>query len=682
MLRLVSFSSLVLAASLMAAQGVPKKSLPASSHKLHPKTAKPEAAQAPLTEEERAIHVLNRFTFGPRPGDVQLVEKMGTDAWFEQQLNPAQINDSALEKRLSDYPSLTLKAQQLLTIMPTEQLLRRVMEGKASYPSDPATAAIYQVLIAKAEAEKAKNDAAQKQTTPMTPEQEQALQEQEAAQKKANQARALVLAEQLLALSKAQRMPAILQMPVQDRIALTENLQEPQKGQLFVDFTPREREIFSEMGGNFRGASNVAINELMQAKILRAILSERQLQEVMTDFWFNHFNVFVHKDADRFYTASYERDTIRPHALGKFRDLLLATAKDPAMLVYLDNWQSIGPDSMAAGRPRQGQKNFIPRGLNENYGREVMELHTVGVNGGYTQADVTNLSKILTGWTVDHPELGGGFVFEPRRHEPGAKTWFGHTVQENGYAEGEQALAWLAAQPQTAHFISYKLAQRFVADNPPESLVDRMAKSFLSSDGDIKEVLRTMYHSPEFWSPTHYRTKVKTPLEFVASAFRATDTIPTNPGALVYTLQRMGEPLYQMLPPTGYPMTADHWMNSGALVDRLNFALALSSNRLGGMKFDAPHLLAAGLIARPSAAATRSSRTLRVSETFGSTPSGEDEALGLMESMLIDGQVSSQTHEVVRKELQDLPPSQAQDPAQVLNTMTALLLGAPEFQMR
>lgn len=682
MLRLVSLSSLILLASLSTAQSLPKKNSSSSSHKTHTKTVKSEPAQAPLTEEERAIHVLNRFTFGPRPGDIQTVEKMGTDAWFEQQLNPGQINDSVLERRLSDYPALALKPQQLLAIMPTEQMLRQVMQGKASYPSDPTVAAIYQVLIAKADAEKAKNEAAQKQTTPLTPEQEQALQQQEAAQKKANQARALVLAEQLLTIPKNQRMPTILQMPVQDRIILTENLQEPQKGQLVADFTPREREIFGEMGGNFRGATNVVANELMQAKILRAILSERQLQEVMTDFWFNHFNVFIHKDSDRFYTASYERDTIRPHALGKFRDLLLATAKDPAMLVYLDNWQSIGPDSIAAGRPRPGQKNFVPRGLNENYGREVMELHTVGVNGGYTQADVTNLSKILTGWTVDRPEFGGGFVFDPRRHEPGDKRWFGQTIRENGYAEGEQALAWLAAQPQTAHFISYKLAQRFVADNPPESLVDRMAKTFLSSDGDIKEVLRTMYHSPEFWSPKYYRTKVKTPLEFVASAFRATDTVPTNPGALVYTLQRMGEPLYQMLPPTGYPMTADHWMNTGALVDRLNFALALSGSKIGGIKFDAPHLLAAGLITRPAATGTRSTRPLRVAETTSSTPSGEDEALGLMESMLINGQVSAQTHTVIRQQLQDLSLPQAQDPAQVLNTMTALLLGAPEFQMK
>jgi uncharacterized protein (DUF1800 family) len=420
----------------------------------------------------------------------------------------------------------------------------------------------------------------------------------------------------------------------------------------------------------------------MQAKILRAILSERQLQEVMTDFWFNHFNVFIHKDSDRHYTASYERDTIRPHALGKFSDLLLATARDPAMLVYLDNWSSIGPNSLAAGRLRPQQNKLVQRGLNENYGREVMELHTVGVDGGYTQSDVTNLSKILTGWTVDHPEQGGGFVFDPRKHEPGKKNWFGQTIQDNGYAEGERALKWLAAQPQTAHFISYKLAQRFVVDEPPSSLVDRMAKSYLNSDGDIKQVLRTMYRSPEFWSPKYYRTKVKTPLEFVASAFRATATAPTNPGALVGTLQRMGEPLYQMLPPTGYPMTADHWMNSGTLVDRLNFALALANSKLGNTKFDAPHLLAIELFVRPAPTPDREGHPVQIAKVANTAFSGASEALGLMEGTLIIGHVSSQTHAVINQKLEEAVAQGDEDPAQILNMTAALLLGSPEFQMR
>jgi uncharacterized protein (DUF1800 family) len=351
------------------------------------------------------------------------------------------------------------------------------------------------------------------------------------------------------------------------------------------------------------------------------------------------------------------------------------------MLDYLDNRTSIGPDSLAAGRAKPGQKQ-ADRGLNENYGREVMELHTVSVNGGYTQADVTNLAEIFTGWTVDHPELGGPFVFDPRRHEPGSKKWFGHTVKEDGFNEGVQALLWLAAQPQTAHFISYKLAQRFVAEDPPPVLVDRMAQTFLTSNGDIRQVLSTMVHSPEFWSRTNYRTKVKTPLEFVASAFRATDTNPTNPGALVGIFARMGEPLYQMQPPTGYPMTADHWMNSAALVDRLNFSMALATSKLGGMKFDAPRLLAAGLLDRPGPDADGShpaaAEPVALKQTAGH-PDGEEMALALMEQMLVAGDVSAKTNSVIREQLAQ---SQQQDPSQTLETMTALILGSPEFQMR
>jgi uncharacterized protein (DUF1800 family) len=404
----------------------------------------------------------------------------------------------------------------------------------------------------------------------------------------------------------------------------------------------------------------------------------------MTDFWFNHFNIFLHKNPiETYYLASYERDAIRAHALGKFKELLLATAEHPAMLDYLDSRTSIGPDSLAANRAKANPKQ-ADRGLNENYGREVMELHTVSVNGGYTQADVTNLAKILTGWTIDHPELGGPFVFNPRQHEPGTKRWFGQTIKENGFNEGYQALIWLAAQPQTAHFISYKLAQRFVADNPPTALVDRMAQSYLSSDGDITQVLRTMVHSPEFWSRANYRNKVKTPLEFVASAFRATDTNPTNPGALVGTLARMGEPLYQMQPPTGYPMTADHWMNSAALVDRLNFSMGLATSKLGGMKFDAPHLLAAGLLARPATASEGLHRVAVAEPVAMAQPavqqSGQEEALDLMEQLLVAGDVSAKTNSVIQGQLAQA--QQQQDAGQVLDTMAALILGSPEFQMR
>jgi len=628
------------------------------------------AVLPPLTDEERAIQMLNRFTYGPRPGDVEAVMKAGPEAWFERQLNPDSIPDPVPDKRLADFPSLYLPPNEVLVEFPPGAVVRQVADGKRSAPPDPVLEGAYEVLVAVSNHRKMEQ-AQQGNQPEVAPEMAEA---QKVAQHKQQQASAAVLADEVLAFPKDQRIQAIMKMPVDQRITLVAFVPDPQRTLLFNDFSPHDREIFNLMAG-----MQVIDSELQQAKVLRAILSERQLQEVMTDFWYNHFNVDLTKGPDRWYTPTYERDAIRAHALGKFRDLLLATAQHPAMLYYLDNWSSIGPDSMAAGRPNQKKRD---RGLNENYGREVMELHTVGVNGGYTQADVTNLAKIMTGWTIDQPEQGGGSVFDPRKHEPGSKKWFGQDVKEDGYAEGQHALEWLAAQPQTAHFISYKLAQRFVADEPPEELVDRMAKTYLASDGDIKEVLRTMVHSPEFDSQKYYRVKVKTPLEFVASVFRATDTNPSNPGALVGVIGRMGEPLYQMQVPTGYSTTADHWMNSAAIVDRLNFSLQFANSKVGGIKFDAPRLLAEGLLAgtaTPPASLHGSSHTQAVALTSTGLPSGQEEALGLMEQMLVDGKVSEKINDVIHKELAGAQPSN--DPAQTLNTMTALILGSPEFQM-
>jgi uncharacterized protein (DUF1800 family) len=652
-------------------QSAPKKA-PRSNH---------TTLEAPLTEREKAAQMLNRFTFGPRPQDLAAVMKVGTDAWFEQQLNPDSIPDAELEKRLQEYPALKLSSAQTIVQFPTNQVLRQIAEGKQAYPQDPTLASLYQVLVTKYQRQQQSQK--DEQALGLTPEQ---IEANKAAQKKQDQAAALPVAEQLLGVPKAQRMAAILKLSVEDRTAFAESTPDAQRRMLVADFTPRDREIFYAMGGG-PDAAHVVDNELQQAKVLRAILSERQLQEVMTDFWFNHFNVFLNKDTDQIYTPAYERDVIRPHALGKFRDLLLATAQHPAMLVYLDNWLSIGPDSQAAGKPNQKQ---APRGLNENYGREVMELHTVGVDGGYSQADVTNLSKILTGWTIDKPEQGGGFVFDPRKHEPGDKKWFGQNIAgqagPNGFEEGVAALSWLASRPQTAHFISYKLAQRFVADDPPPSLVDRMAKSFLASDGDIKEVLRTMQHAPEFWSRKYYRNKVKTPLEFVASAFRATETNPSNPAAAVNTLRTMGEPLYQMQPPTGYPMTADHWMNSAELVDRLNFSLALTGGKLGNTPFDAPRLLASGLLAREAVPAETGMRRISTAAPANDagTMSGRQEALGLMEQMVVGEAASPATNAVILERISgdEAGSSATTDAAQVLNTMAALILGSPEFQLK
>jgi len=634
---------------------------------------------ASLTLQQQALQMLNRFTFGPRPGEVEAVVRQGPDAWFEQQLNPAGIPDTILDQRLAAYPSLYLPPRDLLVQFPSNQIIRQVAEGRRPYPPDPVLAAAYEVLVAKYNQRKAKQ-AMQNADEPTDLQIRKTRMEQ--------QASAQVIADEVLAFPGDQRMQAIVKLPVEQRITLTQFVPDPQRGLLLDSFTPRERELFYLMAGGPDGI-RVIDNEFQQAKVLRAILSERQLLEVMTDFWYNHFNVDIRKDADQWYAPTYERDAIRAHALGKFSDLLLATAQHPAMLWYLDNWSSIGPDSQAAARAKK------ERGLNENYGREVMELHTVGVDGGYTQADVTNLAKIMTGWTIDQPQQGGDFVFDPRKHEPGTIRWFGQNVRDNGYAEGQYALEWLAAQPQTAHHICYELAQRFVADDPPPALVDRMEKTWMATDGDISAVLRTMVHSPEFNSERYYRVKVKTPLEFVASAFRATNTDPTNPGALVNEIARMGEPLYQMQPPTGYTTTADHWMNSGALVDRLNFSLQFAGSKLGGIKFDAPRLLAAGLLEIPAAPPSlhRSGHTQSIALTSSEKESGEDQALSLMENMLLDDQVSDKTNAVIRNELsseQTPHPASATadaqndsqiDPSQILDTMTAMILGSPEFQM-
>jgi uncharacterized protein (DUF1800 family) len=668
-----------------------------------PAPAKP-APLPPLSERERAQQLLNRFTFGPRPGDLEQVLAITPEKWFEQQLDPATIPDPILDKRITDYPTLNMQPDQALLLFPDRGTIQQVAEGRRPYPADPNLAAMYEVQVYKYNKNldtKKINANGQPNIPPLT--------EAEAAeQKKTDQAIAARIAGDLFALQKNERMAALIKLPVPDRIAFTTYVAGDQKNLLLSQFTPREREIFNGMNANI-GASYQIINELSQAKFLRAILSERQLQEVMTDFWFNHFNIYIGKDSDQWYTTSYERDDIRKHALGKFRDLLLATATSPAMMVYLDNWLSIGPDSIANGvNPANPNSKKGNRGLNENYGREVMELHTLGVDGGYTQADVTALSAILTGWTVDRPNQGGPFQFDYKKHEPGTKQWLGRNITsdlglppgseaaaQGNMKEGIEALTILASDPHTAHFISYKLVQRFVSDDPPPALVDRMAATYLTTDGDIKAILRTLVQSPEFNSKKYFRNKVKTPMEFLASAFRTTVTDPTNPGALVNTVNTMGMRIYYALPPTGYYITADHWMNSTALVDRLNFAYQLTGSKFANQKFDSAHVLALGLMAQPATPAENQNAAVNTTRAKYSeailtndvppSPSqpytnaaGQDIALHVLESSLIGGDVSAQTNQLIHKQIADLPAANSTD---TLNLLTALVMGSPEFQL-
>ena len=315
------------------------------------------------------------------------------------------------------------------------------------------------------------------------------------------------------------------------------------------------------------------IADIEEAKLLRAVYSERQLEEVLVDFWFNHFNVFAGKGATRNYLNEYERDAVRPHVLGNFRELLGATAKNPAMLFYLDNWLNVAESSPGGASPR--------RGINENYARELMELHTLGVDGGYTQKDVTEVARAFTGWTIDNPRQGGAFRFEPRIHDDAEKTILGRRIEaDGGIADGEQVLDLLASHPSTARFISTKLARRFIADTPPAALVDRLAARFRATGGDLRAVMTTLLTSPEFLSLDAYRAKVKTPFEYVVSAVRATGAEVLNVRPLARSLEELGMPLYQCQPPTGYKDVADAWTSTGALVGRINFALALTSGRL------------------------------------------------------------------------------------------------------
>jgi uncharacterized protein (DUF1800 family) len=681
--------------------------------------------------KKHAVHALNRLTFGPRPEDVQQVMAMGVDRWIDLQLHPEKINDDAMEARLADFRTLRMSSKELVENFPDGQMVKQVMAGKVSMPSDAAKRAVFQVQIAREEEKKerkeeaantppamtnngnpaAANDATERVqnaqpgdrainagastegtesapagmgmgesmlSAPPSVDTKPSAEEQAEARRREEKLYADLEVSALPQLPPEKRYKKILSMTVEQKVAFADSLRGG-KGQDFLQgLDPRQKETLLAMNN----PQGVFSDELMQAKLLRAIYSERQLEEVMTDFWFNHFNVFIGKGADRLLLSSYEQETIRPRALGKFEDLLVATAKSPAMLFYLDNWDSVGPNSMQAlGIPARGPRPYgpyrypprMPRpngnrkanlGLNENYGRELLELHTLSVNGGYSQRDVTETAKVFTGWTIDKPYQGGGFEFDPRKHEPGPKFVLGHRIKPKGEGEGMELLHRLATSPQTAHFISLKLAERFVSDNPPPALVDSMAKTFLKKKGEIREVLSTMFHSPEFWAGETYRAKVKTPLEFVASAVRATGGDVTDAMPLVRQLNNMGMPLYGAQPPTGYSMKAETWVSSSALLNRMNFSLALTNGKIKGVTINA-------------AQAADNSASLG---DYAAT-------LSAMENAFLAGDVSKQTHDSIAAQA----PPQNSAPNKKPNadvhsadvaTMAGLLLGSPEFQRR
>ena len=420
------------------------------------------------------------------------------------------------------------------------------------------------------------------------------------------------------------------------------------------------------------------IEELSAARVLRAAYSERQANEVLVDFWMNHFNVYAAKGLDRVLVTSFERDVVRPRIWGRFEDLLLATAKSPAMLFYLDNAQSVAdpehrppPPARARffggpGFPRMprmesepGNPNARKGGLNENYARELMELHTLGVDGGYTQKDVTELARVLTGWSIDR-NGGPRFVFRPRVHDALPKTVLGHVFRAGGgIEEGEQMIHVLAHHPATARRIAFQLCRRLVVDEPPPALVERVARKFLAADGDLRQTVRAIVESPEFFDSRYFRAKVKSPLEYVVSAIRAAGGETNARAPILREIAQMGEPLYLCQPPTGYSDGASAWVNTGALVARLNFALALAANRLPGTRVDLARLVSPEDAADPKRSVAALSKAL-----FG-------------------GELSRETRETIEKRLENpmgpadgVPPSLSMQ----LPMIAGLILGSPEFQ--
>jgi uncharacterized protein (DUF1800 family) len=607
---LSSFSASVYSSPSYSAQNT---SAPSQSFALD-KKFKGKLPITQLTEEEAITHALNRLAYGPRPGDEEQIKQIGLDKWIDQQLHPESIADADLDARLKRYPTLSMSSKQLIDAYPEANQVAK-KEG-----------------ITKEEAKD-----------------QQAMKRQEA------ESQVIMTGNDNL--DKAQQQLAKVQGP------------------------------------------NRIVTELTMAKLDRAVYSNRQLEAVMEDFWFNHFNVFANKGADKWMLTAYTRDTIRPHTMGKFSDLLLATAHSPAMLFYLDNHLSAdpaavkrvelekamrrgarynggftpptpgtfpqptnapAPGSGAAAKPAQAKK--ADRGLNENYGREVMELHTVGVDAGYTQQDVIQMAECLTGWSIKEPRKDPTFFFDEKIHAQGKKVVMGARFTSGGEKDGEDALKMLASRPVTAKFISTKLARHFVSDTPPPALVARMAKTYESSGGDIRAVMKTMIYSPEFWSRDAYRAKLKTPLELVASTARALNAEVTITLPLAQWVARMGEPLFLCQPPTGYSDKAETWENTGALLNRLNFALAFAGDKMGGATTDLTNRLGEDSQHDANAALEKSIQ------------------------LFLDGQIADTTRSTLEARLNDPQVRHASldSKEQSVNEglIAGLVLGTPEFQRR
>jgi uncharacterized protein (DUF1800 family) len=591
--------------------------------------ATPAPADKKLSENQKILHVLNRLGFGARPGDVEKVKAIGLQKYIEQQLNPSAIDDPVAESKVRNLEIFSMTTAEVFAKYPNPGALLRQLEGGR------------QAQAAKQAADKTAPNA-QNDQPPSAAEQRE----------------------------RQQKLDA----------------------------------IYREYGLK---RANQLMPQIAANRVLRAVYSERQLQEVMVDFWQNHFNVFSGKAAVRWYIPSYERDVLRKNALGNFKDLLLGTARHPAMLFYLDNFESRSPNApapggglaerlremVASGRdlpPRmrerlkrqfnatdaeldarikqirdnpQAAQRRPDRGINENYARELMELHTLGVDGGYTQKDIVEVAKAFTGWTIADPrgyrrsaadmikgeenkrldrlqrvagvpgDLDSGeFYFNLAWHEKGPKFVLGQKIDEGGVNDGLKVIDLLVSHPSTAKFIARKLAVKFVSDNPSDALVNRVADAFHKSGGDIKTTLRALFTDKEFFAPENYRAKIKTPFELAISSIRALGAETNGSPAMLAMLNKLGEVPYGYQAPTGYPDKAEDWVNTGALLERLNFAVAVASNRIPGTRVDL----------KPFAAGSK------------------EKTLDLAVASILNGEISDATRSTLRKQVeQPLPEVKA-----------------------
>jgi len=591
-----------------------------------------------LSKDRQALHVLNRLTFGPRPGDVDRVRGMGVEKWIRQQLQPQLIAENPLvDARLKPLATLQLATWQIFETFQPQ--LQTVLVNPTPVPPQVRLAQ----LVSPEQLQKLSTGTPEERLAiigaiapqnlgpvlaALTPKMLEGFPDLQKLAEKARQAemsrpqtvvRSGTVFTSLNNLLTAEQRRITQQGTVDERRALLMSFDAEMRKQVLRMLPPAAVAGIPELQREALAARQPPMfvnQELVDSRMYRALYSNRQLEEVLVDFWLNHFNVFNGKGPARMLLTSYERDAIRPHALGRFRDLLVATARHPAMLYYLDNWQSQAPREEIPGQP-PAPANVRRPGLNENYGRELMELHTLGVNGGYTQDDVIAVARAFTGWTIYDPNRIAEFQFNPALHDRKEKIVLGQKIPAGGgEQDGLQVIDILARHPSTARFISQKLAQRFVSDDPPKPLVDRMAATFTATGGDLRAVVETMLTSREFLSEGAWQAKLKSPLEMVLSSVRVLGADVTDPTALAQRIADLGQPLYGKAEPTGYSTTSDAWSNSAGFLGRINFAGALAGGQIEGVKVDLTHLSSNGeAVARRLLGVAMSPATLKLLES-------------------------------------------------------------------